>query len=166
MKAEEKSEERQYSYALKSEVGQDSLHSGYLVLREIQTDLNTPSMYGIRIPIPGKYNGSEELAAAGRAVFVKFNKGTATTESIPKLQEKLKGYRLTGTARFQIIDLKWEPVLEIKNMEGANRGLRQTVIGGHTPFTRNLFRSPDSAAQFALDYGKQMVNKTVGGLEI
>jgi len=56
----------------------------------------------------------------------------------------------------------WEPVLELKKMEEPNKGKRQTVVGPGTVMIRNLCRSEEMAAKFALDAGKTMILDQVG----
>lgn len=155
-----------YSFQLISAIGQDGLYVGYLAIREVPNGFENPSKYGIRLDIPGSFRMNDELVQAGRVHFDRFNRGEVGLDSIPVVKEKLRGYRITGTARFQLVDLKWEPVLEIKKMEEPNRGAKQIIMGPETVFPRNLYRDPELAAKFAVEFGRSMVTKSVNGLQI
>lgn len=154
-----------YSYQLIS-THVDGLHEGFLAVRELPDGLESPSRYGFRIEVPGKFSSKEDLVTEAKRHFTRFSSGEVGHDAIPVERLKLRGYRLLGTARFQIVDLKWEPVLYLKKIEEPNRGHKQTVMGPDTVFPRNLFRSPDLAARFAVDFGKAMVIGFLNGLEI
>jgi hypothetical protein len=155
-----------FSYQLIVDRGGDGSYAGYLAIRESTNLLDGPPRYGIRFDIPGTFRSGEELNDVGARLFARFLKGEASPAAIPVEKEKVRGYRIVGSARFQVVDLKWEPVLELKKIEEPNRGKRQTVTGHGTVFPRNLFRSPELAARFAFDFGKGMVIGSLSGLEI
>jgi len=142
-----------------------SQFAGFLSIRRINDPLEGPPRYGSRIDIPGKFRSRQELIATGNTYFSRFLNGEISS-SVAPLKEKFRGYRITGSARFQALELKWEPVLEIKKLEEPNKGRRQSLQGPDTPFPWNLFQSSESATRFALDYGKRMVLGLVQGLEI
>jgi hypothetical protein len=139
--------------------------AGFLSIRRIDDPLEGPSRYGWKIEIPGKFQSRQELIATGNTFFGRFLKGEVSSPTATE-KEKFRGYRITGSARFQAVDLKWEPVLEIKKVEEPNKGTKQIIVGPNTVFPRNLFPSPEGAAKFAFEFGKRMVLGIVQGLEI
>ncbi|MBK7014776.1 MAG: hypothetical protein IPH39_04180 [Sulfuritalea sp.] len=139
--------------------------SGYLVIRNQDQPLEGTPRYGYRLDIPGTHRSHQELTKAGSDLFSKFLRGAVSAPVIEE-KEKLRGFRIVGTGRFLVHELKWEPYLELKKLDEPNKGKRQTVGGQGTAFARNLFPAPEGAAKFALDHGKRMVIGMVGGLEI
>jgi len=165
MEASERSQ-KNYSSRLEARVEDDSRrHLGYIVIRHTDNPLAGPSRYGSRIDIPGSFRSHDELITAADELFARFLRGDVSAP-LTEHREKFQGYRITGTVRFDAVALKWEPVLELKKMDEPNKGKRQTVSGGNTPFPRNLFDTPENAAQFAFDYGKRMILSLIQGLEI
>lgn len=160
-----KSFDYQYMCYLEFTKDGSSEFAGFLSIRKIEDPSEGPSRYGWKIDIPGKFHSRQELISAGNTFFSRFLNGEVSPSSSTE-KEKFRGYRIVGSARFQAIDLKWEPVLEIKKVEEPNKGKRQTIIGSNTVFPRNLYSSPEGAAKFAFEFGKRMVLGIVQGLEI
>jgi hypothetical protein len=79
---------------------------------------------------------------------------------------KLRGYKIIGSARFDVDKHKWEPMLELKKIEEPNKGKTQVISGTSTAFGRNLFPMEETAAKFAFETGKRMILGLVSGLEI
>ncbi|MBL8447741.1 MAG: hypothetical protein JNJ44_10060 [Zoogloeaceae bacterium] len=127
--------------------------------------MDGPSCYGWKLDIPGTFSSRQELSKAGDALYARFLKGEISP-SIETRKEKFRGYRVVGSARFQALHFKWEPVLELRKVEEPNKGMTQLVSGRDTAFSRNLYSSSEGAAIFALEYGKRMVLGIVRGLEI
>ena len=144
---------------------QSNKYRGYLAIRQNDSQLESVPRYGWKLDIPDSYKSHEDLVTAGNVLFSRYLKYEVSV-SVPVVKEKLRGYRIVGSARFQLFDLKWEPVLELKKLEEPNKGKKQTVMGPDTAFARNLFQSAESAATFACDFGKRMVIGLVRGLEI
>ena len=139
--------------------------AGFLSIRRIDNPLEGPPLYGWKLQIPGTFNSRKELIAAGNIFFGRFLKGEVSSP-IATEKEKFRGYRIIGSARFQAVALKWEPILEIKKVEEPNKGKKQIISGHNTVFPRNLFPSSEGAAKFAFNFGKAMVLGSVQGLEI
>lgn len=139
--------------------------TGFLSIRHLDDSLEESSRYGQKLEIPEKFQSRQELIDAGNILFTRFLKGEVSTP-IAMIKERFRGYRVLGTARFQVVDLKWEPILELKKIEEPNKGKKQVIGGYNTAFTRNLFPSSEGAARFANEFGKRMILGIVQGLEI
>lgn len=154
-----------YHWSIQTSSQTPGKFSGYLIIRNQDQPQEVVPRYGFRIDIPGQYGSHHDLTKAGGELFSRFLRG-AVSSPVVEEKEKLRGYRIVGTARFLIHELKWEPYLELKRLEDPNKGKRQTIGGQGTAFARNLFPAAEGAAKFALDHGKRMVIGIVGGLEI
>lgn len=154
-----------YQFHLESRVDAFGRHSGYLVIRRVDNGLEGVSKYGARIDIPGSFPSKQPLLDTAYQLFNRFVRGELSAPVV-EAKEKLNGYRITGSARFHIGALKWEPTLKLKKTVGPNKGAKQSVLGHETPFPLNLFTTPENAARFALDYGLNMVRGHIQGLAI
>jgi len=154
-----------HSFHIESTKDDFGRHKGYVVIRRVDNALEGPSQYGVRLDIPGTFSSGQALLESANQVFIRFTRGEMHAPVVEEKQ-KLNGYRITGSARFHIGHLKWEPILELKKTVEPNKGAKQLVMGHGTPFPRNLFSSPQNAARFAVDYGKSMVIRHVQGLSI
>ena len=45
-----------------------------------------------------------------------------------EVPEKIRGCRIVGSARFQVVDLRWEPVLELKKTEEPSSRARRLGV--------------------------------------
>jgi len=144
-------------------------YGGYLVIRHKDEPSKESSIesspYGSKLEIHGVFRSREEVVRVGKRLYSRYLKGEVSALPAYEEKEKLRGYRIIGKARFDADKLMWEPVLELKKMEEPNKGKRQTVVGPGTVMTRNLCRTEEMAAKFALDVGKTMILDQVG-LEI
>jgi hypothetical protein len=123
------------------------------------------SYYGHKLPIPGPLKSRAAVYEAGDKLYDRYLKGEISPpEHLEKA--KLRGYEIIGSARFDVGKHEWEPTLELKKMEGLNKGQTQVISGTSTAFGRNLFPMEETAAKFALEAGKRMVLGLVSGLEI
>ncbi len=141
-------------------------YGGYLVIRHKDEPSKESSIesspYGSKLEIHGVFRSREEVVREGKKLYSRYLKGEVSALPAYEEKEKLRGYRIIGKARFDADNLMWEPVLELKKMEEPNKGKRQTVVGPGTVMIRNLCRSEEMAAKFALDAGKTMILDQVG----
>lgn len=140
-------------------------YRGYLVIRRSEESLEGLPRYGLKLEIPGTHKSRQDLSNAGTALFARYLKGEVSP-LVHSEKVKFCGYRLVGSARFHAMDLKWEPLLELKKIEEPNKGRKQTIMGHDTAFARNLFPSADGAAKFAIEFGKRLVMDHSKELEI
>jgi hypothetical protein len=144
---------------------ENGTYEGYLVIRHIDETSKEASYYGRKLPISGPLKSRAEVHEAGDRLYDRYMKGDI---SIPEHSEKgkLRGYKITGRARFDASKHEWEPILELKKIEAPNKGQAQVILGSDTVFGRNLFAMEETAAKFAVETGKRMILGLVNGLDI
>lgn len=147
-------------------IGEENGYGGYLVIRYIDETSKEPSHYGKKLPIPGPFKSSSEVHKAGDRLYDRYLKGQVDAPPFHLEKGKLRGYKIIGSARFDVDKHKWEPMLELKKIEEPNKGKTQVISGTSTAFGRNLFPMEETAAKFALETGKRIILGLVSALEI
>ena len=156
----------EHDYALWLEkAATGGLHRAYVTAHPKDDRGGAHSRFAVRLDLPGTY--SSKIQAQPAAFYIAnrfFHRKYAALEC--EMTTTVKGYAITGRARFRIDCHEWEPVLWIKSTRVLNKGATQTFDGNNSPFHKSTFPSAEAAARFALSYGERVAMGLIGGLHV
>ena len=140
-------------------------HRAYVTAHPRDNRGGTRSRFAVRLDLPGTYLTKAHAEAAAFHLANRFFRGHHSAVE-REVTATVKGYVITGRARFRIDCHEWEPVLWIKSMRAINKGAIQTFDSNSSPFHKSTFPNAETAARFALSYGERVAMGMVGGLHV